>query len=99
MTYYKTRLMLWCIAFLCRQQDGHPINCQGDRVAVFVFERKGGGVSKIIIASNRKEGVAKTTTTVTLGHGLALKGKSVLLVGVSDYVITMVWYGLVTWLL
>ena len=53
-------------------------------------------MSKIIIASNRKGGVAKTTTTVTLGHGLDLKGKSVLLVGVSDYVITMVWYGLVT---
>jgi Mrp family chromosome partitioning ATPase len=88
--------MLWCIAFLCRQQDGHPINCQGDRAAVFVFERKGGGVSKIITASNRLGGVAKTTTTVTLGHGLALKGKSVLLVGASDYVITMVWYGLVT---
>jgi chromosome partitioning protein len=38
---------------------------------------------KVITVSNRKGGVAKTTTTVTLGHGLALKGKSVLLVDVD----------------
>ncbi|MGD8462934.1 MAG: AAA family ATPase, partial [Anaerolineae bacterium] len=37
----------------------------------------------VITVSNRKGGVAKTTTTVTLGHGLALKGKSVLLVDVD----------------
>jgi chromosome partitioning protein len=39
--------------------------------------------SKIITVSNRKGGVAKTTTVITLGHGLALKGKSVLLVDVD----------------
>ena len=40
-------------------------------------------MSKVITVSNRKGGVAKTTTTVTLGHGLALRGKSVLLVDVD----------------
>jgi chromosome partitioning protein len=38
---------------------------------------------KVITVSNRKGGVAKTTTTVSLGHGLALKGKAVLLVDVD----------------
>lgn len=38
---------------------------------------------KIITVSNRKGGVAKTTTVVTLGHGLALKGHNVLLVDVD----------------
>jgi chromosome partitioning protein len=37
----------------------------------------------VITVSNRKGGVAKTTTTVTLGHGLTLKGKFVLLVDVD----------------
>ena len=37
-------------------------------------------MSKVITVSNRKGGVGKTTTAVSLGHGLALKGKSVLLV-------------------
>ena len=40
-------------------------------------------MSKIITVGNRKGGVAKTTTVVTLGHGLALKGKNVLLVDVD----------------
>ena len=40
-------------------------------------------MSKFVTVSNRKGGVGKTTTTVTLGHGLALKGKSVLLVDVD----------------
>ncbi len=40
-------------------------------------------MSKVITVSNRKGGVAKTTTTITLGHGLALKGKNVLLVDVD----------------
>jgi chromosome partitioning protein len=40
-------------------------------------------LSKVITVSNRKGGVAKTTTTVALGHGLALRGKSVLLVDVD----------------
>ena len=37
----------------------------------------------VITVSNRKGGVGKTTTAVNLGHGLALKGKSVLLVDVD----------------
>ena len=40
-------------------------------------------MTKVITISNRKGGVAKTTTVITLGHGLALKGKSVLLVDVD----------------
>lgn len=40
-------------------------------------------MAKIITIANRKGGVAKTTTTVSLGHGLALKGKTVLLVDVD----------------
>ena len=40
-------------------------------------------MSIVVTVSNRKGGVGKTTTTVTLGHGLALKGKSVLLVDVD----------------
>jgi len=40
-------------------------------------------MTKVITVSNRKGGVAKTTTVITLGHGLALKGKSVLLVDVD----------------
>jgi len=40
-------------------------------------------MAKIITVCNRKGGVAKTTTCVTLGHGLALKGKKVLLVDVD----------------
>ena len=37
-------------------------------------------MTKIITVSNRKGGVAKTTTAVSLGHGLALRGKQILLV-------------------
>ena len=40
-------------------------------------------MSKVITVSNRKGGVGKTTTAVNLGHGLALKGKPVLLVDVD----------------
>jgi chromosome partitioning protein len=40
-------------------------------------------MTKVITVSNRKGGVAKTTTVITLGHGLALKGKNVLLVDVD----------------
>jgi chromosome partitioning protein len=40
-------------------------------------------MGKVITVSNRKGGVGKTTTAVNLGHGLALKGKSVLLVDVD----------------
>ena len=40
-------------------------------------------MTKVITVSNRKGGVGKTTTAVSLGHGLALKGKSVLLVDVD----------------
>ena len=40
-------------------------------------------MSKVITVSNRKGGVGKTTTAVSLGHGLALKGKPVLLVDVD----------------
>ena len=42
-----------------------------------------GTASTVITVSNRKGGVGKTTTAVNLGHGLALKGKSVLLVDVD----------------
>jgi len=40
-------------------------------------------MSTIITVSNRKGGVAKTTTAVTLAHGLAIKGKRVLLVDID----------------
>ncbi|NIV28563.1 MAG: AAA family ATPase, partial [Anaerolineae bacterium] len=40
-------------------------------------------MATIITISNRKGGVAKTTTAVTLAHGLALKGKAVLLVDID----------------
>ena len=42
-----------------------------------------GTANTVITVSNRKGGVGKTTTAVSLGHGLALKGKSVLLVDVD----------------
>ena len=35
-------------------------------------------MSKVIICGNQKGGVAKTTTVVNLGIGLARKGKKVL---------------------
>lgn len=38
---------------------------------------------KVIVVANRKGGVGKTTTVVSLGHGLAMKGKNVLLVDVD----------------
>jgi chromosome partitioning protein len=38
---------------------------------------------KVIVVANRKGGVGKTTTVVSLGHGLALKGENVLLVDVD----------------
>ena len=40
-------------------------------------------MATIITISNRKGGVAKTTTAVTLAHGLAIKGKNVLLVDID----------------
>lgn len=40
-------------------------------------------MTKVVTVANQKGGVAKTTTVITLGHGLALKGKSVLLVDVD----------------
>ena len=40
-------------------------------------------MTKIITISNRKGGTGKTTTCVTLGHGLALKGKQILPVDVD----------------
>ena len=40
-------------------------------------------MATIITISNRKGGVAKTTTAVTLAHGLAIKGKRVLLVDID----------------
>ena len=40
-------------------------------------------MSTIITVSNRKGGVAKTTTAVTLAHGLAIKGKRVLVVDID----------------
>ena len=42
-------------------------------------------MGKVITVCSRKGGVGKTTTTVTLGHGSALKGKSVLLMDVDPH--------------
>lgn len=41
-------------------------------------------MTKTIICLNAKGGCSKTTTTVTLGHGLALAGKSVLIIDLDS---------------